>query len=124
MRAAVLALCLVLAAGPVEALTVLLYARADAAEAERVRRLARAFDRVWIDRDLAPGTPWRPAIGRRICSADRVLVLWSAYAAASVEVGAEWRHAAACGRRLVPVMLDSTPMPAELGARQAVDWRP
>lgn len=123
MRAAVLALCLVLAAGPVEALTVLLYARADAAEAERVRRLASAFDRVWIDRDLAPGTPWRPAIGRRICSADRVLVLWSAYAAASVEVGAEWRHAAACGRRLVPVMLDSTPMPAELAGRQAVDWR-
>lgn len=123
MRAAVLALCLVLAAGPVEALTVLLYARADAADAERVRRLVSAFDRVWIDRDLAPGTPWRPAIGRRICSADRVLVLWSAYAAASVEVGAEWRHAAACGRRLVPVMLDSTPMPAELAGRQAVDWR-
>lgn len=123
MRAAVLALALVLAAGPVSAVTVLLYARADATQAERARRLLRVMEPVWIDRDLAPGTPWRPAIGRRICNADRVLVLWSAYAAASVEVGAEWRHAAACGRRLVPVMLDSTPMPAELGSRQAVDWR-
>lgn len=122
-RGLILALCLVLAAGPVEALTVLLYARADAADAERVRRLASAFDRVWIDRDLAPGTPWRPAIGRRICGADRVLVLWSERAAASPEVASEWRLAAACGRVLVPVMLDSTPMPAELASRQAVDWR-
>ena len=124
MRALLLALSLVLAAGPVQALTVLIYARADHDHAERARRLLRVLEPVWIDRDLVPGTPWRAEIGRRICRADRVMVLWSAYAAASVEVGAEWRHAAACGRRLVPVMLDETPMPAELGARQAVDWRP
>lgn len=123
IRAAVLALCLVLAAGPVEALTVLLYARADAADAERVRRLASAFDRVWIDRDLVPGEPWRLAVAARICEADQVLVLWSESAAASPEVAAEWRLAAACGRVLVPVLLDDAPMPAELASRQAVDWR-
>ena len=124
MRAAVLALALVLAAGPVQALTVLLYARSDAAEAERARRLLRVIEPVWIDRDLVPGEPWRLAVAARICEADLVLVLWSARAAASPEVAAEWRLAAACGRALVPVLLDDAPMPAELGARQAVDWRP
>lgn len=108
---------------PCEALTVLIYSRADSEQAEKVRRLLRVSDPVWMDRDLVPGTPWRSEIGRRICRADRVVVVWSAYAAASVEVGAEWRHAAACGRKLVPVLLDGTAMPAELGARQAVDWR-
>jgi len=122
IRAAVLAL--LLAAGPVEAWTVLLYARADAAQTERAVRLLRATGPVWHDRDLAPGEPWRLTIADRICQADQVLVLWSERAAASPEVAAEWRLAAACGRVLVPVMLDSTPMPAELGARQAVDWRP
>ena len=123
MRAAITLLALVLAAGPVEAWTVLLYARSDAQHAERAVRLLRATGPVWHDRDLVPGEPWRLAIAARICEADRVLVLWSARAAASPEVAAEWRLAAACGRVLVPVMLDSTPMPADLGSRQAVDWR-
>lgn len=122
-RGLILALCLVLAAGPVEAWTVLLYARADAGQAERAVRLLRAVDAVWHDRDLLPGEPWRAAVAAQICSADQVLVLWSARAAASIEVAAEWRLALACGRVLVPVLLDDAAMPAELGARQAVDWR-
>lgn len=114
-----LALALLLAL-PAQAQTVILYARADAAEAQRVHDMARIWDSVWWDRDLKPGQPWRATIARRICSARRVVVVWSAYAASSPEVGAEWRHALACGRVVVPVLLDQAPMPAELGARQAV----
>lgn len=124
MRIAVALLALVLAAGPVDALTVLLYARADAAQAERAVQLLRSVDEVWHDRDLVPGEPWRLAVAERICTADRVLVLWSERAAASPEVAAEWRLALSCGRVLVPVRLDGAAMPAELAARQAVDWTP
>ena len=124
MRAIVALLVLLLSTGHVSALTVLIYARADAGQVERAVRLVRSVDETWHDRDLVPGEPWRTVIAGRICTADRVLVLWSERAAASVEVAAEWRLALACGRVLVPVLLDSTPMPADLGARQAVDWRP
>lgn len=122
MRIAVALLALVLAAGPVEALTVLIYARADAEHAERAVRLLRAVDETWHDRDLVPGEPWRLVVAARICEADRVLVLWSERAAASPEVAAEWRLALSCGRMLVPVRLDGAAMPADLAARQAVDW--
>lgn len=122
IRAALLTLSLL--AGAAQAQTVILYARADAEAAERARALASAYDQVLIDREIPPGLPWRVVIASAITQARTVLVLWSARSAASVEVGAEWRLAAASGVRLVPVLLDDTPMPAELGARQAVDWRP
>lgn len=123
MRPLVLLLALVLASGPVSALTVILYARADEASMQRARSLARAYGPVWVDLDLQPGQPWRRAIAGRLCGADRVLVIWSQAAAGSVELAAEWRQALACGRRVVPVLLDAAPMPPELGAWQAVDWR-
>lgn len=108
---------------PAAAETVIVYARGDAGAAGRARALARAFGAVWMDLDLAPGQPWRPAIGARMCRAQRVLVVWSGAAAASAEVGAEWRQALACRRVLVPVLLDDTPMPPDLARWQAVDWR-
>lgn len=124
MRAVLLAVATALAAMPaVAADTVIVYAHADARAAARVRALAKAFGAVWMDEDMAPGHLWREAIARRVCGAGRVLVVWSGAAAASLEVGAELRHAMACRRVLVPVLLDDTPMPAELGQRQAVDWR-
>lgn len=121
IRATILTLALL--AGSAQAQTVILYARADAAAAERARGLASAYDEVLIDRQIPPGLPWRVVIAAAITQARTVLVLWSARSAQSAELGAEWRLAAAAGVRLVPVLLDDTPMPAELGARQAVDWR-
>ena len=90
-----------------------------------MRAVAVALGPVWWDGDLIadPGVTWRTVIAGKVCTARMVLVLWSALAAASPEVGAEWRHALACGRRVVPAMLDETPMPGELGARQGIDWR-
>lgn len=122
IRAAILALALL--ANSAQAQTVIVYARADAQQMERVRQLARAYDPVVIDRDVPAGLPWRVVLAQAILHAQTVLVVWSARSAASVEVGAEWRLAAAAGVRLVPLLLDDTPMPAELGARQAIDWRP
>lgn len=122
IRAAVLTLVMLLA-GAAQAQTVILYSRADSAHMERVRGLAKAYDDVLIDREIPAGMPWRVVLAHAVIGARTVLVVWSARSAASAEVGAEWRLAAAAGVRLVPVLLDDTPMPAELGARQAIDWR-
>ena len=117
------ALAVLLLACSAQAQTVIVYSHHDAAQARRAHDLVRATGPVWWDADLSPGQQWRPAIADRICSARLVLVLWSAQAAQSAEVGAEWRHALACRRRVVPVMLDEAPLPGELAVRQAVDWR-
>ena len=121
IRAAILAL--ILLAGSAQAQTVILYARADAAHMERVRQLVGLHDEVLIDRKIQPGAPWRQVMALAITQSRTVLVLWSRRAARSSELATEWRLAAAAGVRLVPVLLDDTPMPAELGARHAVDWR-
>jgi len=111
--------------GAARAQTVILYAHADAPAAQRAQALARVYGPVTIDRCLPPGTPWRRTMGRAIAGARVVLVLWSATAAQSPELGAEWRLALAARRpRVIAVMLDDAPLPGELAAVQAVDWRP
>lgn len=103
--------------------TVIVYARADEAAAQRARALARVYDQVAIDRDMPPGVPWRDRMAGQILQARLVLVLWSAQAAASQEVGHEWRLALLGPAGLVPVLLDNTPLPAPLAGLNAVDWR-
>lgn len=103
--------------------TVIVYSRLDAPQAARAQRLARLYDQVLIDTDLAPGVPWRPALERGICASDRVLLLWSRRAAASAEVAREIQTARLCGVPVVPVLLDGTPLPSDVGQLQAVDWR-
>jgi hypothetical protein len=120
----VAALVLAVAACAASAQTVIVYARADAVAADRVRRLTAAYDPVLMDVDLPAGILWRPALALALAQVQTVIVVWSARAAQSSEVGAEWRHAVASGVRVIPIMLDDTPMPGELGARQAIDWRP
>lgn len=122
--AVVLALMVLLAAGGAHAQTVLVYARADQSSADKAAKMAGIWSEVWTDRQLQPGETWRAEVARRLLSARLVLVLWSARAAASAEVGAEWRIALACARcQVVPVLLDDAPLPGELGRLQGVDWR-
>ena len=116
LQAALLAAALVV--GPVHALTVILYARQDRPVVDCLARLAAIYGPVWTDAHIRPGDPWRSAVGAAIRRADVVLVVWSAAAASSAEVGAEWRQALAAGRRVVPVVTDAVALPAELGSRQ------
>ena len=103
--------------------TAVLYSRADAAHAQRAARLASLFDQVRIDTELRPGVPWRDALAAGICSAQRVLLVWSASAAASVEVAREIAIARRCRVPVVPVLIDSAPLPDDVSQLQAVDWR-
>ncbi len=119
-RLACALLAAALVASPVHALTVILYARQDRPVVDCLARLAAIYGPVWTDAQIRPGDPWRRSVAQAIGAADVVLVVWSAAAASSAEVGAEWRQALAAGRRVVPVVTDAAPIPAELGHRQWV----
>ena len=120
MRLACALLAAALVASPVHALTVILYARQDRPVVDCLARLAAIYGPVWTDADIRPGDPWRAAVGGVIRRADVVLVVWSAAAASSTEVGAEWRQALAADRRVVPVVTDASPLPSDLASRQWV----
>ena len=120
IRLACALLAAALVASPVHALTVILYARQDRAVVDCLARVAAIYGPVWTDAQIRPGDPWRRSVAQAIRRADVVLVVWSESAASSAEVGAEWRQALAAGRRVVPVVTDAAPIPAELGHRQWV----
>ncbi len=117
-RLACALLAAALVASPVHALTVILYARQDRAVVDCLARVAAIYGPVWTDAQIRPGDPWRRSVAQAIRRADVVLVVWSAAAASSAEVGAEWRQALAAGRRVVPVITDSAQVPGELGMLQ------
>ena len=119
----ILLAAVLLACGQAGAQSAVIYSRVDAAQAQRAAQLARAFGPVTIDTALAPGTPWRTAIAAGICSSAVVLLLWSHHAAASTEVAREIAIAQSCRVPVLPVLLDSTPLPGDIGLVQAVDWR-
>ena len=119
-RLACALLAAALVASPVHALTVILYARQDRPVVDCLARLAAIYGPVWTDAQIRPGDPWRRSVAQAIRRADVVLVVGSESAASSAEVGAEWRQALAAGRRVVPVVTDAAPIPAELGHRQWV----
>lgn len=114
---------LALACAQAQAQTAVIYAHRDAACAQQAGALAAAWGPVLIDTAVQPGSRWRPTIAGMLLAAQTVLVFWSASAAASPEVAAEWRIALAGPARVVPVLLDDSPLPAELAALQAVNWR-
>jgi len=114
---------LVFAMSTANAQTVILYSQRDAREAQRIHRIAVMYSIVLRDVEIPPGEPWRATVAGWIREAKTVLILWSANAAESDELAAEWRQALASPARVVPVLLDATPLPGELAGRQAVDWR-
>lgn len=120
LRALLLLLALATSA---QAQTTIVYSRSDGAQALKALRLARVYGPVHIDLAVQPGAQWRGAMADAICTARVVLLLWSAKAAASLEVAHELQTARECAAQVVPVLLDATPLPAGLAGVQAVDWR-
>lgn len=70
--------------------------------------------------DIQFGERWEDVITSRIRACERVLVFWSKSAQQSEWVGREYQLAIKLGKTLVPVLLDSTPLPADLGAFHAL----
>jgi hypothetical protein len=100
------------------------YSRDDSRMATLVVQLLRARDDVFYDIDsIKAGEPWRDALLRAIDDATHFYLLWCMHSARSEEVEWEWRRAISGNKRLVPVLLDSTPLVEPLTKYQWVDFQ-
>ena len=70
---------------------------------------------VWRDQhSIRGGEQWPKAIGEALATCDAVLLAWSANSANTAAVEFEWNTALALGKKIIPLMLDETPLPASL----------
>jgi TIR domain len=98
------------------------YARHDRLAVEPAVDLLRAGGvEVFVDvLSIGFGERWKDVLNDALARCERVLVFWSRAAAASEWVEREWRSALALGKKIVPTLLDRTPLPVELAEFQAV----
>ena len=98
------------------------YSSDDRAIVTAAARLLRAAGaKVFQDvADLEFGSQWERALMQALAECERVMVFWSASAARSTWVEREWRCALQAGKRVVPMQLDKTPLPAPLAALHGV----
>jgi LPXTG-motif cell wall-anchored protein len=75
-----------------------------------------------IDR-IRPGKKWRDEIAKALDDSSLVVVFWCHHAAQSLEMQHEWKAAIAQQKDLLPLLLDATPLPAQLSAFQWIDFR-
>ena len=100
------------------------YSRHDAAIVTPIVKLLRLGEGriVFCDIDsIAPGERWREQLEKALGTAQYVVVFWCVHASASAEVRREYEAALASGRKLVPVLLDRTPLPVGLGEYEWID---
>lgn len=101
------------------------YARRDAGFIRGLVRILRAL-RLEVFRDeesIEPGARWRDILNESLDSATTVLVFWSKRAASSKWVAGEVARAVELGKRLIPIILDDTPLGGALAERQWIDLR-
>ena len=101
------------------------YSHADAPLVAPVVSLLRVNKSlVFQDTDrIPPGKRWRDEIAKALAESNLVVVFWCHHASRSNEVSAEWRAAIEQGKDLLPLLLDATPLPSELGNFQWIDFR-
>ncbi len=103
------------------------YARKDS---DRIRRAVALLEaggaQVFRDiDDIDFGDDWEQVITRQLQECERVMVFWSANAKESKWVNKEYTLALAQQKRMVPVLLDDTPLPPELSRYHALtDFMP
>ena len=98
------------------------YARLDQPLVSRAVEFLRGGGlNVFVDSQSIPyGTDWRQALVDAIENAERVMLFWTAAAAVSHWVTREWQLALKRGKKVVPTLLDDTPLPPALARLQAV----
>ena len=101
------------------------YSHHDAALVTPVVRLLRSTnDFVFQDTDsIKPGVKWRGALADAIREANLVVIFWCLHANQSSEVQNEYLAAIQAAKQILPVLLDSTPVPPALEEFQWVDFR-
>ena len=101
------------------------YSTADRRFVEPIVQVLRtATTDVFLDRDsIAPGDKWKDVLTERLQTADTLVLFWSHNAEKSKWVTREWHTAAGAGKRILPVLIDDTPLPEALGDFQWIDFR-
>jgi hypothetical protein len=101
------------------------YSRKDYHFAESLAfHLLRRGVPAWLDvKDLKPGNDWERDLEQGLAAASTLLLVASPHSVESERVRAEWQHALQRGCRIVVVRFRNAPLPAELQACDAVDFR-
>ena len=76
---------------------------------------------VFWDDDFEPGEPWFEQIKAHIVRAPQLFVFWCKHSAVSFEVRREYMFAIEQGKLVVPVLLDGTPLNAELALLHGIN---
>jgi len=72
---------------------------------------------IWRDQhSIYGGEQWPKAIGEAIAATDAIILVWSANSAQSHFIEFEWTTALALKKRIIPCLLDDTPLPPSLRA--------
>lgn len=101
------------------------YSHADALLVSPVVRLLRVNKSlVFQDIDgIQPGKRWQGEIAKALAESHLVVVFWCNHASQSNEVSKEWQAAIEQKKDLLPLLLDTTPLPPELAEFQWIDFR-
>lgn len=101
------------------------YGRRDYEIVRPFVEILRVPDRlVFLDRDsILPGRKWRAEIEQALTDANVVFVFWTKNASKSVWVKREYNFAIRQNKQVIPVLLDSTPLPRTLKKFQWIDFR-
>src|SRR5687768_7571576 len=110
------------------AVLVISYSREDQRQVRGVvsllRQALRGIERaVFWDAELEPGELWFEQLKSEIDHAPQLFVFWCRHSSQSVAVKREFAYALQQRKRVVPVLLDSTPLPAELSPIHGIDLR-
>jgi hypothetical protein len=110
------------------AVLVISYSRADQAQVRALVSLLRGGLRgvekaVYWDEQFEPGEPWFEQLKFHIDSAPQLFVFWCDHSSSSEQVRREFTYALGQNKRVVPVLLDDTPLSAELAPIHGIDLR-
>jgi hypothetical protein len=101
------------------------YSHQDVGLVQPVVGLLRATeDLVFQDLDsIKPGRRWRREIEEALYAAQLFVLFWCYHSSQSAEVRKEYELALTIGKDVLPVLLDTTPLPEQLNEFQWVDFR-
>lgn len=99
------------------------YARKDLAKVKQaVRYLERGRHTPWFDEKLVAGDDFKVALQREIEQSDAFVYMLSPASLASEWCQWEYSTAVAAGKRIIPVLIQQTPLPPSLAGRHYIDF--
>jgi hypothetical protein len=73
---------------------------------------------------IKAGKKWRSVVQDALSTCELFAVFWCEHSAKSSEVKFEYKSGISAGKAVMPILLDSTPLPVSLRQYQWVDFRP